>query len=142
MGLIIDTGVLIAIERRKAPTLLARWESYGSGCISAVTCSELLVGAHKADTPERRAQRAAFVENILETFVVLEFDLAAARAHALILAQLPKGAEAHAHDLLIGATAVRHGMPVLTSNRKDFEQISGLTVLDFNAPPPRQDGGA
>jgi tRNA(fMet)-specific endonuclease VapC len=139
VGLIIDTGVLIALERQNDAGLLAHWESYGPGYISAVTCSELLVGVHKADTAERRSQRASFVENILETFPILEFDLAAARAHALIVAQLPKGVGAHAHDLLIGATALRHGMPLLTGNRKDFDPIPGLTVLDFHAT---LDGGS
>ncbi|MEB3197589.1 MAG: PIN domain-containing protein [Candidatus Sericytochromatia bacterium] len=132
MGLIIDTGVLITLERLQNPTLLAAWESQGPGFLSAITCSELLVGVHKADSPQRRSQRSAFVENILETFPILEFDLASARAHAQILAQLPRGVMVDAHDLLIGATALRHGMPVLTGNGKDFARIPGLTVLDFN----------
>ncbi|MEB3220577.1 MAG: PIN domain-containing protein [Candidatus Sericytochromatia bacterium] len=136
MGMILDTGVLIALERLRAASLLAKWEHHGPGYLSAVTCSELLVGVHKADTPQRRAQRSAFVENLLETFPVLEFDLPAARAHAQLLAQMPRGVVVDAHDMLIGATALRHGMPVLTGNGRDFGRIPGLEVLDFNAALP------
>lgn len=31
-------------------------------------------------------------------------------------------------DLLIGATALRHGLTILTNNRRHFERIEGLTV--------------
>ena len=130
MGLIIDTGVFIALERGSGPPL-ERWHERGPGFISAITCSELLVGVHRADTEARQAQRLAFVENVLGTFPMLEFDLAAARTHALLLSHMPKGVVVDAHDLLIGATALRHGMPVLTGNRKDFDRLPGLEVLAY-----------
>jgi predicted nucleic acid-binding protein len=131
MGLILDTGVLIALERGLGAPL-TNWEAHGPGYLSAITASELLVGVHRADSAHRRTQRLAFVENVFGTFPVLDFDLAAARAHAQVLAQMPKGVVVDAHDLLIGATAVRYGMPVLTTNRKDFDRIPGLEVLAYS----------
>ena len=31
-------------------------------------------------------------------------------------------------DLLIGCTAVRHGLTVLTNNRRHFGRITGITI--------------
>ena len=31
-------------------------------------------------------------------------------------------------DLLIGATALRHGLTLLTNNRRHFERIEGLAI--------------
>ena len=62
MGLVIDTDVWVLSEKSGVPLNLARWASYGGAYMSAVTASELLVGVERANTAERRAQRAAFVE--------------------------------------------------------------------------------
>ena len=32
-------------------------------------------------------------------------------------------------DLLIGSTALRHGVTLLTNNRRHFERLSGLNIL-------------
>jgi predicted nucleic acid-binding protein len=57
MGLIIDTGVFILIERRKAAI---DWsQQFGSEqlCISTITVSELMVGVIRADNQSRRDHR-------------------------------------------------------------------------------------
>ena len=54
MGLIIDTGVLIRLERKPAAVDFSAYKpAYGEGFISAATCSELLVGVHLANTDAR-----------------------------------------------------------------------------------------
>jgi tRNA(fMet)-specific endonuclease VapC len=42
-----------------------------------------------------------------------------------------KGEMIGAHDLIIAATALQHGFAVLTGNIREFNRISGLTVLPF-----------
>ena len=133
MGLIIDTNVLIRAERSRQFADFRPWEEHGDVFISAITCSELLVGVHKADTPERRIKRAAFVESLLEVFPVLVFDKDVARVHAQLMAALPKAVTVGAHDLIIGASAIKHGFPVLTANVNDFSRMPGLNVLQFQA---------
>jgi predicted nucleic acid-binding protein len=128
---LIDTSVLVALERRTATASLDAWQAYSPAFISAMTCSELLVGVHRADTPERRNQRGAFVEALLARMTILDVDLEVARVHAQVRAQMPRGVVVDAHDLLIGATALRHGIPVLTGNVQDFARIPGLHVLPF-----------
>jgi predicted nucleic acid-binding protein len=131
MGVVLDTGAIIKVERSAGQLNFSVWADYGEAYISVITCSELLVGVHKANTTERRIKRAAFVEGLLTSLPILEFDLETARIHAETLAALPKGITIGAHDLLIGATAIRHGFPVLTTNVKDFLRIPGLEILEF-----------
>lgn len=133
MGLILDSSVLIHLERRRAPADFSRWEQHGDAYLSAVTASELLVGVHRADTEARRARRSAFVEAILARIPLLPFDAAAARMHARIYATLAReGRLIGAHDLLIAATALSNGFPVLTGNVDEFERVVGLEVLRFS----------
>lgn len=132
MGLLIDTDVLILAERHRGQVEFARWEPEGEAFISVITASELLVGVHRADTPQRRNRRAAFVESLLAQIPILDIDLETARVHAQVLGSLPKAVTVGAHDLLIGATALRHGLAVLTRNTSDFSNIPGLRVLPFS----------
>ena len=54
--------------------------------MSVVTASELLVGVERANTPQRKAQRGAFVETLLSSIPILEFSVAVARTHARMIA--------------------------------------------------------
>ncbi len=131
MGLVIDSDVWILAERSGAKLDLARWSAYGEAYMSAVTASELLAGVERASTAQRRAQRAAFVENLLSIIPVLEFSMPIARTHARMVAALSKNATAGAHDALIAATAIHHGYAVLTRNAPDFKIFAGLKVEAF-----------
>ncbi|MBS3966664.1 MAG: type II toxin-antitoxin system VapC family toxin [Truepera sp.] len=134
MGIIIDTDVFIDAEKGRFPP---DWTScatrYGETFISAITVSELLVGVYRADSRERRAKRAAFIESLLAAVVVLDFTTEIARLHAQLLADLlARGERIGAHDLIIAATALRYGYPVLTSNVREFKRVAGLEVLRFD----------
>ena len=133
MGLVIDTDVWVLAEKFSSPLSLARWAHYGGAYMSAITASELLVGMERANTAERRAQRGAFVENLLASIPVLEFSMPVARTHARMIAALPKNVTAGAHDALIAETAVHHGFALLTRNVADFKLFVGLTVEGFSA---------
>ena len=131
MGLVVDTDVFIHLERGSLPP---DWKTYagdyGGVYISAVTVSELLVGVYRADTQERRVKRTALVESVLARVSVLPFTAEVARLHAQLLADLMgRGQKIGAHDLIIAATALHHGFPVLTNNVREFERVTGLDVL-------------
>ena len=132
MGLVIDTDVWVLAEKSGGNLDLGRWAHYGGAYMSAITASELLVGVERANTAERRAQRGAFVENLLSSIPVLDFTLALVRTHARMIAALSKNATAGAHDALIAATAIHHGYALLTRNAADFKLFSGLTVEAFS----------
>lgn len=129
MGLIVDTNVFIQSERRGQTVDFSPWQEEGNTFISVVTLSELLVGVHRADSESRRVRRAAFVEAILSRVTVLDFTSEIARIHANLYSTLAQqGQLIGAHDLIIAATALRYGFPVLTSNLAEFRRVPGLQV--------------
>ena len=130
MGILIDSSVFIAAERGRLSleTHIAGQEQEPVA-LSAITVSELLHGVHRARDQQRRVQRERFVEAILTRFPVVEFDLAAARVHARLWAELvARGELVGAHDLLIAATAVTLDFQVATANVRDFQRIPGLRM--------------
>ena len=131
MGLVIDTDVWVLAEKSTNPLDLEKWAAHGGAFMSSITASELLVSVERANTAQRKAQRAAFVENLLSHIPVLEFSLPVARTHARMVAALPKSATAAAHDALIAATAIHHGYHLLTRNTRDFEIFAGLKLEAF-----------
>ena len=132
MGLVIDSDVWILAERSGVKLDLVRWSGYEEAYMSAITASELLVGVERASTAQRKAQRGAFVENLLSIIPVLEFSMPVVRTHARIVAALSKNVTAGAHDAIIAATAIHHGYAVLTRNVADFKIFAGLKVEAFN----------
>ena len=84
MGLVIDTDMWVLAEKSGGKLDLARWAHYNGAYISAISASELLVGVERANTAQRKAQRGAFVENLLPAIPVLEFSMPIAHpcAHA------------------------------------------------------------
>jgi tRNA(fMet)-specific endonuclease VapC len=124
--LIVDTGVLVALERGKVPSAAAIPDD-ADIAIAAVTASELLVGVELAD--QRHApQRRAMVDAVLGVFEVLPFDLTTARHHAALLAYARQdGRPRGAHDLLIAATARATSRLVLTTDRSAFLDLPAVT---------------
>ena len=131
MGLILDTDVLIRGEKQAVEVDFRRWAEHGDAYISAITCSELLIGVHRANTSARRARRSAYVEALLARLPTLAFDATVARTHAQLLAALPRNVTLGAHDLIIGATGLAHGFAVLTANVADFGRMPGVVVVPF-----------
>lgn len=130
MGVLVDSGVVIDLERRNAPlSVLLESDLDESFALAAISASELLVGVLRADTHERRLRREAFVEGVLARLPVLPFDLPIARVHTDIGVRLfAAGQRIGAHDLLIAATALTHGYAVLTANLREFQRVPGLVV--------------
>lgn len=129
MGVVLDTSVLIEWERKtgalEAYAAVRPDEPMG---LIVMTAAELFHGVHRADTAAWRLKRSVFVEHVLSSFTVYDFDLAVSRLYAELWATLErKGAKIGAHDLIIGATAISRGDTVLTLNRRDFGRIPGLS---------------
>jgi tRNA(fMet)-specific endonuclease VapC len=136
MGLLIDTGVLIRVERGLGAKLdFSPWERYGDAAISVISASELLAGVHRATPEERRIRRSASVEAVLAALPILDITLAVARVHAELVAALRRqGQTLGASDALIAATALASGYALLTTDAGDFSRVPGLEVLPFDQP--------
>jgi tRNA(fMet)-specific endonuclease VapC len=131
MGLVLDTSVLVAAERRTV-RFEALLESLGEEpvAVAAITASELLHGCHRAGDPGIRARRAAFVEALLGTLPVLPFGLPEARRHAELWAELARtGSTIGPHDRLIAATALAQGHALVTINQREFSRVPGLRLV-------------
>jgi tRNA(fMet)-specific endonuclease VapC len=130
VAVLIDASILIEAERGRLQLEphVARHPDEES-FLSVITASELLHGVHRATQPDVRAKRSAFVEGILERFPLLTVDLATARAHAQVWAQLRQaGTMIGPHDLWLAATCVAHGLTMVTANVREFERVPGLDV--------------
>jgi predicted nucleic acid-binding protein len=121
---------LIKAEKGRQLVDFSHWQDYGNAYIASITASELLVGVHRANSEARRVRRSAFVEAVLETIPVLDFGIEAARVHAQITAWLAaRGELIGPYDLIIAATALSHGYPVMTANTREFQRVPGLDVI-------------
>ena len=137
MARIIDSSVLVALERRGLPleTLTTLASPDEDAALAAVTVSELMLGIHRSDTAARRLRRENFLDALLDTIPVLPFDLRVARTYGRVWSELMgQGQMIGIHDAQIAATALAHGYAVLTDNVRDFERIPGLTVTTPNWP--------
>lgn len=129
MALLIDTDLLIDLER-PGGTLAGAWFLGDEDCaISVITVSELLHGAQRA-TGSRRRHRSAFVEHLLADLRPVPITEVVARVHADIWSDLAeKGSILGAHDLWIAATAMAHGFGLATRNTTEFSRVDGLRLV-------------
>jgi predicted nucleic acid-binding protein len=130
MAVLIDSSVLIDIERGLID-LQGRIHGREKEdfFISVISASELLHGVFRAEDPSIKSRRAAFVEGILQQFPILPIDLAVARSHAQLWADLQsRGEMIGLHDSWLAATCIAHGYTLATGNMREFERVPGLTV--------------
>lgn len=129
--LILDTGILIAVERGKL-TIDHVIREDDDLAIAAITVAELLVGVELADEDQRQ-RRQDLVDDLLSALPIEPYGYGTARAHARLLAHVKRaGRPRGAHDLIIAATAVATGRSVLTSDAAaswtDLPEVSAVAV--------------
>jgi len=132
MGVVVDTPVFIARQRQRFD-----WHGWADALggaelfVTAITLSELLHGAHRAQTDGQREARLQFTAMVERDYRVLAFGVNEAHEHASMTAAMQRaGVTAGAHDLLIGAIACCHGHEVSTLNATEFGRMPGVRVLD------------
>jgi tRNA(fMet)-specific endonuclease VapC len=129
MTVLIDSTVLIHVERTSVSPSALALELGEPGAMSAITLSELLFGLERAATSDQKSRRQTFIEAALEDFPVVPFDEAVARIHARIWAQLVTSGQAiGTHDFMIAATALTYDYALLSDNVREFSRVPGLTV--------------
>ena len=133
MGLILDSSVLVAFERRRfdLERLLA---DASPVAIAAVTAAELLIGVERADSPQRRVRRENFVENIFARLSIVPFDLPQARLYAIQFADLAqRGQIIGDRDLQIAVTALSLDYDLATLNIGEFQRVTSLRLIDVSS---------
>ena len=123
--MLIDTDVLIWMTRGHAGAAV-RLQALLPWRISAVTYMELAQGCRNKQELERAKTGLSLCRTEILPVSVAISDRAVQLIDAYALSHgLQLG------DALIAATALEHGLPVLTANTKHFGQIEGLQVEAF-----------
>ena len=124
---LFDTMFLVDAERA-GDDLEDVIEDEDDVAIAAVTIAELRVGALLA-TGRRKAARSAYVDDVVATIPVLDYDLEVAEAHAELLLEVRlQGRPRGAHDLMIAATARAFDRTVISADRTAFRDLPGVEV--------------
>ena len=123
---LLDTSVVIDLQPGELTPHIA------VACVAVITLAELAFGLHTAD-PVVNAAREARYHRIQSTFAVIGFDPAAARVYGALCENVRvagRGPRPRRFDMLIAATAVSRGLPLLTRNPGDFLGLrAALTVI-------------
>lgn len=137
MGLILDSSVLVAAERKgkNARNALAEIALHAAGedvAVSVVTLIELAHGIARSDTPERKAMRQQFLNEMMEAVPVHPVSVPVAlRAGRIDGENAARGVRLALSDLLIGVTALELGYRVATGNVRHFQMVPGLEIVPF-----------
>jgi predicted nucleic acid-binding protein len=121
---IADTSVFVAQETGRElgelPTEIA---------VSVITAAELELGVLRATDPTTRATRLSTLSRVQSTYALLPIDAEVASCFArLAAAERVRGRRLRRHDTWIAATAMRHGVAVLTQDG-DFSSFEDIDVL-------------
>jgi predicted nucleic acid-binding protein len=133
---LVDTNVVSELRKvraGKADERVSRWADSADAAdlyLSAITIHELEIGvllAERKDPPQGRILRAWLSGHVLVAFDgrILPIDTAVAQRSA----QLNVPDKRPIQDGLIAATALVHGMTIVTRNVADFAP-TGVRVLD------------
>lgn len=134
LGLVLDSSILIASERRNlTPTQAVEAVRSVVGDIpiilSAVTVAEIGHGIYRARTEEVRKRRREFLNELKRSIPVHPITEETAEIIARIGGeQAARGLNLPLADLMIGACALELGYAVGTNNVRDFANIPGLTI--------------
>ncbi|MDC6167703.1 type II toxin-antitoxin system VapC family toxin [Paucibacter sp. XJ19-41] len=137
MMFVLDTNVVSELRKAKsgkADKHVLSWAAgvpAGSLFISAITVLELEIGVlqiERRDAAQGVLLRAWLEGQVLPAFAgrVLAVDLAVAQR----CARLHVPDRRSERDALIAATALVHGMSVVTRNIADFELLQGVALLN------------
>ncbi|HQU41979.1 MAG: hypothetical protein B7Z73_08370 [Planctomycetia bacterium 21-64-5] len=132
MSFVVDTDTCSAYIKGHA-LVYSRFVQYGGRLyMSTVTLGELALWASLAKAPRKRRNE---VRDLLNIVTHLEATVDVAWRFGEVQADLmDRGLQAPDLDLLIAATALVHGYTVVSHNTADFQNVPGLTVVDWLVP--------
>lgn len=127
--LILDTGVLVAMERKRFPVEKAI-TPHDDVVVPAIAIAEYLTGVHRAQTQRQREARQAFLDHFLADIPVVGYTRDTALHHARLLAYTASaGRTRGAHDLIIAATAAATARTLVTTDKAaEFDTLPGVTA--------------
>ncbi|HKS18324.1 MAG TPA: type II toxin-antitoxin system VapC family toxin [Bradyrhizobium sp.] len=129
---LIDTVTLSELRKRERDPMVVKWferQRTTDLFLSVISIGEIErdIARQRTTDPGFAGALADWLDRILTLYGerVVPFDLRTARRWGILSAALGNDSA----DLMIAATALEHGLTVVTRNVSDFEP-SGVTVLD------------
>jgi predicted nucleic acid-binding protein len=132
---LLDTCVISELRRSDANQRVTEYVQRidaPSVHMSAVTFGELVAGIALLPTGKKKRELSSWLLSIEQDYGdrILPVDTEVARIWSQITAQVQsQGFHLHASDGLIAATAIRHGMFLVTRNIKHFD-ASGAQIVN------------
>jgi predicted nucleic acid-binding protein len=130
MAYLFDTDAISELLRPRPLLQLINWVGgvpREDQFASAVTVGELYKGAFRSPAKERHL--ANIDQRVLPSVTVLPFDVATARIFGETRAALERmGMPLPDADVQIAATAIQHGLELVTGNLRHFERIPHLRI--------------
>jgi tRNA(fMet)-specific endonuclease VapC len=131
----LDANVLVDLANRQRPQVRQAYDNAVVAGDEFVACAfaahELILGAVISDRPARQLEVA---ERLLAGLAVAPFTLEDARSTAELRRRLRvAGRPIGSVDTLIAGQALGRGWTVVTANRREFERVEGLHVIDWTA---------
>lgn len=130
MPVLIDTSVAIHLRDATAGVGDRIAELQTQAFLSVVSLVELEGGI--AAVPSISALRRAKLDILLQNFDLIDFTHSMAEQYGTIVTQ--NGfSRSRIIDRMIAATALVHGLTLITTNGPDFSKIDGLNLLVWDA---------
>jgi tRNA(fMet)-specific endonuclease VapC len=137
MGLILDSSVVIASERRGDTVVqmlrhLASITGDQRVAVSAIGLTELIHALYRAPDASVRLRRERFIDDLLADMEVVPYT----RDTALLAGKIDgeqrrNGISIPSVDLFIGATALSHNYGIATLSVRHFELIPVLQIIQI-----------
>lgn len=127
----LDTNILVDFMRGRSRLIYDNLRASDASLfeVPIVVKAELLLGAEKANNPERERHK---VETLLFPYKVVPFDDECAYQYARIRATLEKeGNTIGSNDYLIAASALARSAILVTNNADEFKRVPGLSVEEW-----------
>jgi predicted nucleic acid-binding protein len=98
--------------------------------VAAITVAELWHGVERATIPHKQ-RRLQYLQAMLAVLPVVPYTEQTAYGHARIWAELEAaGTMAGYYDLIVAATALERGSQLASFNRRHFDPVPGLIVIE------------
>jgi predicted nucleic acid-binding protein len=120
-----DTSVFTGLDGERFDA--SRFSGFEWG-LSVITLGELRLGVLQAKDPDSASRRLSTYQ-LAQRFEALTVDEQVSDAWALLVSRLrAEGRKAPINDSWIAATAIAHGIPIVTQDA-DYDHMPGVQVI-------------
>ncbi len=137
MSYLVDTNVFSEKLKPRPDAKVVTWlaENESKLFVSTLTIAEIRRGIERLPDGKRRERFQQWLTSISQTMAgsILGFNRAVAHTWGQMQGQLDKkGIKLPPFDGIIAATAIRHGLTVVTRNERDFDQAPVRLLNPFD----------